>query len=114
MPVVDGVGECGSADLPRLNIDGVTDCPAKTLSSSLPLPLLLPPLHSWRVQHLLQAESFEEEASREEVQADFLLRLLVRVDVVSRVNPGSGEGSWDGKSFYVNICKSSNLSLLHS
>merc|ERR1711879_576624 len=46
------------------------------------------------MKHLLQAETFEEEASRYEVQDDILLRVLVGVDVMSRVNPGSSEGSF--------------------
>ena len=84
MPVVDGVGEGCSPHCPRLYIDGVTE------SSHRVSCLLLQP---WRVQHLLHAESFEKEASRDEVQDDFLLRVLVRVDMVSRVDPGSREGS---------------------
>ena len=85
--VVDGVGEGCSAHCPRLYVDGVADGP-RTGSSLL--------LQGWRVQHLLQPESFEEEASRHEVQDDFLLRVLVGVDMVSGVDPGRREGSWRG------------------
>ena len=87
MSVVDGVGEGCSPDCPRLYIDAVAE------SSHRASSLLL---QGWRVQHFLHAESFKEEASRDEVQDDFLLRVLVRVDMVSRVDPGSSEGSWRG------------------
>ena len=90
MSVVDGVGECCSPDLPSLYIDVVPDHP-----SVVPALLLL---LRGRVQHLLHTEPFEEEASREEVQEDFLLGVLVRVDMMGRVNPGRAEGSWDGIS----------------
>ena len=87
MPVVDGVGEGCRPDLPRLYVDGVAE-------SSHSVSRLH--LQHWRLKHLLQAETFEEEASRHEVQDDFFLRVLVGVDMMSRVNPGSSEGSWRG------------------
>ena len=85
MSVVDGVGEGFSPDSPRLYVDGVADRPP--IVSSLLL------LQRWRMHHLLQPEAFEEEVSRDEVQDDFLLRVLVRVDMVGRVDPGGSEGS---------------------
>ena len=86
MFVVDGVGEGSSPDNSRLYVDGVAE--SSPIVSSLFLLL------GWRVQHLLQPEPFEEEASRDEVEDDFLLGVLVRVDMVGRVDPGGTEGSW--------------------